>query len=300
MARSPTNRQAAATAFLSSANLFKMRAKLSQLLAGGLTMTQSHLGELLQIAVTIMELDDLENELTDKSEWRAAKKQYEAQQEEFDRLRNEFVDGLLSGNGPHETIVDDVTAQIEEVRQRADPSWYPAIDYTSDNLLPYLQKEARKSPGLRKVQKAAPFVAGALVIIAYFGVRIFAATPVTESIDSRLGLQQRSAAAEKAIRYDDWSGTRVRRGGWLKGILFWPIEPTETEIQSAAEFVTVVLEGQQYAEGCGSVTGYGDSLSDSQIDMISEVADYIQDDSVVWEDPPVFTILRGLESASAC
>jgi hypothetical protein len=85
--------------------------------------------------------------------------------------------------------------------------------------------------------------------------------------------------------------TRVRRGGWLKGILLWPIEPSETEIRGAAEFVGLVLEGQEYAAGCGSVVGTGNTLTDGQFSMISDVASYIQREDIRWEEPPPMTIV---------
>jgi hypothetical protein len=55
------------------------------------------------------------------------------------------------------------------------------------------------------------------------------------NIETRGGMQQRAAAVEKALRYDDLVGTRVRRGGMFKGVMFWPIKPTDGEIGGAAE-----------------------------------------------------------------
>ena len=263
-------------------------------------MSQGHLWELVQIAVRIMELDQLESQLTDKRDWKAAKEEYEAQQSHFNKVRDEYVDALLDQEESRDSAADNVGAQLAGLRNQADPSWYPAIDYTSDSLLPYLAKEAAKSPRMRKAIKLAPLVAGALAVIAYFTVRLVSGTPVTESIETRAGLQQRAAAVEKVIRYDNWMSTRVRRGGWLKGVLLWPIEPTDAEINGAADFVGLVLEGQQYAEGCGSVVSYGDNLTDDQIDMVGEVADYIQRDDVQWEEPAVMTVVVGLQQADKC
>lgn len=92
----------------------------------------------------------------------------------------------------------------------------------------------------------------------------------------------------------------MRRGGFLKGILFWPIEPSEEEIAGSAELVGLVFDGQEYAEGCGGVIGDGDTISDDQIDMVEEVAEYLQDTSTEWDETPILTVLRGLEQASAC
>lgn len=262
-------------------------------------MAETYLGELIHIAARIVQLDELEPELEGTREWRAGKAEYEAQEARFKEVRAKYVDQLLE-EGARDTVVDDVQSQLNTLREECDPSWYPAVDYTRDNLLFYVDKEADKDPRVRKAIKAAPFVAGALAVIIYLGVRLFSGTPVTASMETRDGILQRAAATEKVIRYDDWMGTRVRRGGWLKGILFWPIEPTEAEIEGAAEFVGLVFEGQQHVKGCGSVTGYGDSLSDQQIKMVSDVAGYVQRDDVKWENPAVLTILAGLERAGSC
>lgn len=263
-------------------------------------MTQGYLWELVQLAARIMELDQLESQLTDKRDWRAAKKEYDAHQEQFNKVRDEYVDALLEQDGVHDSAVDDVTQQLTELREQSDPSWHPAIDYTRDNLLPCLTKEAAKSPRLRKALKLVPLVVGGLAVLVYFGIRLASGTPVTEDFETRAGIQQRAAAAQKVIRYDDWMSTRVRRGGLFKGILLWPIEPTDAEVNGAAEFVSLVVEGQQYAEGCGSVSGFGENLTDEQIKMVGEVANYIQRDDIQWEEPPVMTVVVGLERASRC
>lgn len=262
-------------------------------------MAESYLWELVQIAARIVQLDQLESELTDKREWQAGKDEWEALQEHFNKLRAEYVDALL-GDDAASDVVDDVQGQLTSLREESDPSWHSAIDYTQENLLPYLTKEAGRSPRMRKARKAAPFVAAALVAVVYFGVAIFSRTPITQAIETRQGLQQRAAAVEKVVRYDDWMATRVRKGGWLKGILFWPIEPNESEIKGAAEFVGLVIEGQRYAKGCGSVVGYGNSLTDEQIKMVSDVADFIQRDDLRWEEPAPLMVVAGLESADKC
>jgi hypothetical protein len=153
---------------------------------------------------------------------------------------------------------------------------------------------------MRKLRRVALFVAAALAVTVYFGVALFSGTPVTESIETRDGIIQRAAAAEKVIRYDDWADTRVRRGGWLKGILLWPIEPDAYEIKGAGEFVSLVLEAQQYANGCGSVVGYGDSLTKEQIRMVSDVADLVQRDDLQWRDPAPLTVVAALERVRPC
>ena len=188
-------------------------------------MSDSYLWDLIQIAARIVQLDQLESEITDKREWKAGKEEWEARKEQFDKLRAEYVDAVLGDDAPSDGVVDEVQGQLTNLREEADPSWHPAFDYMQENLIPYLTKEAGRSPRMRKARKAAPFAAAAHVAVIYFGIAKFSGTPDTAAIDTREGIEQRAAATEKVIRYDDWMDTRVRKGGWLKGILLWPIEP---------------------------------------------------------------------------
>src|SRR3546814_20852323 len=86
-----------------------------------------------------------------------------------------------------------------------------------------------------------PGVFVAVCVVAYFGLRLCIAVDVSAPIASREGVVQRAAAMEKYVRYDDFMHTEVRKGGWLKGIMFWPIEPSDAEMTAAAEFAGLTL-----------------------------------------------------------
>lgn len=262
-------------------------------------MEHSYLGELADIAFRIIELEAIENQL-DSRQRKQAKREYDSAKEKFADVRSQYVNALLSRDIPNEEVVAEVEELLADLRQHADPSWHPAIKYVHENVMPAITKESSKSPRRRKIEKAAPWVIGGLVVVAYFGVKLFSATPVTAELESREGLVQRASAIEKVITYDKWMGTHVRRGGWLKGILLWPIESSEDEIQGAAQFAGLVIQGQEYVDGCGSVIDTGENLSDEQIKMIGEVAEYIQRGDITWDEPAVQTVLDGLQEASAC
>src|SRR3546814_14129204 len=89
--------------------------------------------------------------------------------------------------------------------------------------------------------KMMPWWIAALCVVAYFGWRLFSAVDVSAPIASREGVVQRAAAMEKYVRYDDFMHTEVRKGGWLKGIMFWPIEPSDAEMTAASEFAGLTL-----------------------------------------------------------
>src|SRR3546814_16807963 len=91
--------------------------------------------------------------------------------------------------------------------------------------------------------KMMPWVIVAVCVVAYFGLRLFSAVDVSAPIASREGVVQRAAAMEKYVRYDDFMHTEVRKGGWRKGIMFWPIESSDTESETAWEFGVLQLGG---------------------------------------------------------
>lgn len=158
-----------------------------------------------------MELDALEATLGKGSEWKAAKKQYEAAVQQFNSKRNDYVETVLVKGDDWSLIPDAVASDLDSIGASADASWQPAIQYMRKNLLPFLKKEARKNPLTRDIIKWSPVAFAATVAIVYFGIRFTSGVDVSATLESKVGLQQRAAAAEKVIQYDDWMGARVRR-----------------------------------------------------------------------------------------
>ena len=266
-------------------------------------MAGSYFDQLLELAASIVALQDAESAL-DKREWKAAKEQHDSLESKFREVRNEYVDALLERPEGHDQAYDSVVADIEEMRANCDSSWIPAVSYFSDNLLPYLQKEAGRDPRLRKAIKAMPWVLGVISVVAYFAVRFLSATPIDHAIETREGIQERAAAVGKLLRYDDWMDTHVRKGGLFKGILLWPIEPTEAEIQGATEFASLAFEAQQVSVeqfGCPVIPrGFENKPSKEELVYLSETADYLRDAKVQWKEPPVATAVDAAKSFGNC
>ena len=268
-------------------------------------MAYASLDELLELAAGIMQLDAAETSLGKGHEWKAAKKQYGAAVEEFKTKRKGYVDSLLVKGEDWSVVADTVSHELDELQAGADASWHPAIQYTRANLLPFLTKESGRSPVVRDIIKWTPWALGVMAAVAYFGIRLTCGVNVTAPADSKLGLQQRAAAAEKVIRYDDWMGTHVRRGGWLKGIMFWPIEPNDAEIKAGNEFVGLALDGYEILaerrEICGTLAeGYENKLSKEQINFADDMADKMQRDDIKWQTPPIITILQPIKAKYPC
>ena len=204
-------------------------------------MTEDYFNQMLELATGIVALSDIESKL-DKREWKAAKEHHDSLEANFRVARNKYVNQMLAIPEGHEQACAYVKQDIADVRARSDPIAFPAVDYVSDNLLPFLQKEANRDPRIRKAIKATPLALGGIAIIAYFVVRLASATPIDHALESKIGIQERAAAVEKLLRYDDLMDTHVRRGGWVKGLLFWPVEPTEDEIKGASEFAALAFQ----------------------------------------------------------
>src|SRR3546814_11661076 len=109
---------------------------------------------------------------------------------------------------------------------------------------------------------------------------LFSAVDVSAPIASREGVVQRAAAMEKYVRYDDFMHTEVRKGGWLKGIMFWPIEPSDAEMTAASEFAGLTLGAFQilrsHDQVCGDLAiGQNDTLSKDELEFVDRVADFV-------------------------
>lgn len=175
----------------------------------------------------------------------------------LDQRLNEACEKLIRGSVEGWTnttpLASVVARDIEQLKEVADSSWFPAIDDVSARLVTIAKRETSKSPARRKIEKYAAVFAFAGCLLFYFGLKWFWLIDVSSSIETVNGVVERSAAFEKAIDYDDLMHTRVRKGGLLKGLVFWPAKPTEDEITSASEFVGAASEVYAYLEEQGAV-----------------------------------------------
>lgn len=266
-------------------------------------MAEDYFDQLLELAAEIVSLVDAESTL-DKSQWKEAKTRHDAAVARFNEVRGKYVDALLKTadgreNGP--TIVEQ---QIAEIKGSCDPSWVPALDYISEHFTPYFRKQEARHPKVRSAIKAMPYALGGVALLAYFVIRFVCATPITDKLESKSGIQQRAAAVEKVIRYDEWMATHVRKGGWLKGLLLWPIEPTEDEIKGAAEYAGLAFEAQKISVeqfGCSVIPrGYGEAPSKEEIKYLSASAEYLRNPATRWDKSAPLTTVQAARAIGHC
>jgi hypothetical protein len=154
-----------------------------------------------------------------------------------------------------------------------------------------------------KINDIAWWGLGGAAVATYFAFRFLSATPIESPADTQKGIQERAAAIEKVLRYDDWMDTRARRGGWLKGILLWPIKPSEQELKGASEFASLAYEAQAVSVeqfNCTAVAGGGEVPSEAEVKYLGQMAELLLSPEIKWQDPPVMTALEAAKSLGNC
>jgi hypothetical protein len=171
--------------------------------------------------------------------------------------------------------------ELEQIKEVADESWHLAIDDVKGRLLKVASSETKKSPLRRKIEKNGWWITITVVAFIMVFLKWYWLVEVTQPIETVEGVRQRTAALEKVLDYDDSMDTRVRRGGWLKGILFWPAEPTDDEVGYAGEILWWTLDVYDYLkkEGliCKASLSYNpndDNIQD-EIKIVKVLKDFI-------------------------
>ena len=143
-------------------------------------------------------------------------------------------------------LAEFLASEMELIKASSDASWHLAIDDVKERLVKLANNEEKKSTTRRKIEKNAWWIllvaiASTMVILKWYWI-----VDVSEKSDTAIGYYQRAEALQKLIDYDDYMGTKVRKGGMFKGVLFWPIEPTEEEIQYASDFLWTSVNVYDY------------------------------------------------------
>lgn len=147
-------------------------------------------------------------------------------------------------------------------------------------------------------------VIAVLLLAAYFALRILSGVTVDQPVESKAGLQQRAAAAQKLIRYNQWLSGWI--GSSLAGpVILWPIAPTQAEAEGAGEFASAVLGAHRTLQNarfvCGDLPdGQGGTQSPQQIELIAAVAEHLRSDDTIWAEPATMTLLVPIRAKYPC
>lgn len=231
------------------------------------------------------------------------KQQLEAQGR-FNKARNLFVFEALNGENDPALVKAAIIRDMDEMAA-AEPSGAATYAYVRDELVARIEKESSKSPLHRKIVRWTPTAIVVALVITYFLVRLMSGVTIDQPIETRKGIEQRAAAVAKVVRYEDWMSSNVRRGGFLKGFILWPIEPTDKEIAAADEFAGMAFDGLAYLSTekqiCGGPTpGTSDSVSRDEVKFVMSVAEHVRDKQTKWLEPPAMTMLEPIKEAYPC
>ena len=219
--------------------------------------------------------------------------------------KRSFVYKILKHSRDPEEAQSSVNSDIAEMSGLSEEGWTSTYEKLRSDLIASIEIDSRKPPWLRTLRYLSPVLIGVTLLILYFGMYFYSITPITAELESRIGLEQRAAAYEKTLRYDDLMSARVRKGGLFKSILLWPIEPSDQEVRGAAEFVGIVLAGNAFlVEGgssCRAVEQSGsEDLSSDQLQYVGKVADAVQEKTLRWSEPPTLTLLEVMQAPPLC
>ncbi len=148
------------------------------------------------------------------------------------------------------------------------------------------------------------FATFALLIAAYFALRFLSGVTIDQPVESKAGLQQRAAAAQKLIRYNEWLSGWVGRS--IAGpVIFWPIAPSEAEAEAAGEFASAVLGAHRTLHNAGFVCGElpegrDGAQSAEQVELIAAVAAHLRDEGSQWAEPATMTLLVPIRAQFPC
>ncbi|MBX9740783.1 MAG: hypothetical protein K2X62_11945 [Beijerinckiaceae bacterium] len=221
----------------------------------------------------------------------------------YRKAKQDFVYHLLKEGHSAEDSASSVSDELAEISAMSDPGWEPVYNEIREDILAQIKRDAAKKPWQRTVRYFAPVIVGFVLAVAYFGTYFYNIIPISAPLETRAGLTQRADALAKVLRYDEWNNTR--RGGFIKGLLLWPIEPSEPELRGAKEIAGITFAGakalEQKREAClENLSGSGGEVSDGGVALLGVVATHLRDKSTKWQTPAVMTILDPIRTAYPC
>ena len=193
-------------------------------------------------------------------------------EEKIQEKSSALVDKTVDTWNSSQSLSSFLSDELNSLKEVADKSWHSAIDGVRERLIKLADIETKKSPAFRKFEKIVPLISIIAILSIILSLKWYWLVEVNQPIETTIGVVQRAGTLEKLLDYDDSMDTHVRRGGWLKGILFWPIEPTEKEIKHASEFVWSTVEVYDYLLNENALCGSQMTHSSKDDNMKDEIA----------------------------
>ncbi|WP_299196241.1 hypothetical protein [uncultured Erythrobacter sp.] len=235
----------------------------------------------------------------------AGQKEFQQVQASYAALRNKAAYDILADKPDMDLVYERIRGDLNSIAEE-EPDLASVCEFVAEDLIEKLQEESGKSPALRAVKRyGGPAILGVLGLI-YAGLFFYNDVTIDQPIETKEGLLQHAAAYDKARTFESLMGTRTRRGGAIKGLLFWPFEPDDAEFEAAGNFAGLSLDGLQALteQGVTCNTQYlltgGEYLSEAQMTFADEVSEYLQAESTVWEEQAFMTPLPMMVENFGC
>ena len=242
----------------------------------------------VQVFQPLLELSAAINEYTEELQKNPKRKRKSELKEGIQKMKvalaeesAALITNTLDGWDSRQPLSDFLEQRLNAIKAASDESWHLAIDDVKIQLIRISSKESKKGATRRKIEKNGWWLTLLFIGIAMGALKWHWIIDVNQPVDTITGVIQRAATLEKVLDYDDTMDTRVRRGGWAKGIIFWPAEPTEKEIGYAAEFLWNTIEVYDYLKEknivCGNPILYNpdDDNYEDEIKVSQVVIEYI-------------------------
>lgn len=245
---------------------------------------------LLQISKKTIQLKRISaNDLLPKSERKQAKKNAKKLADEFNKRAAQIIIKLLREKDSKnldvsvaiflEDALFDILSSLENDGSSEFAENDLSIRQAIKHIKPIAEKHERKSPTRRRIERASPMVAIAIAAIVYFGVRWNSAIPINVEILERSQLINSLSVLTKSEKYDANMDTKVRRGGFFKEIIFWPVKPTEKEVDYLLDGLILINAAHDYLaeEGLICDPKHGSELTQAGDDARVEYAKMVQE-----------------------
>lgn len=252
-------------------------------------------GELLRLRLDVEQYQGV----LATSEHKAAKEA----QGRYARARDAIAYGLLSRHPRPDAATDAMRAQMAAERPGTPEHLLWLMEEVEEDLASRLAMLGARKPWLRALIHRGPWIALAIVVLGYVGLRFYCLLPLDAPPASREGIVQRAAAVQKVLRHARWTDTSRRR--FVAEILAWPIQPTDDEQRAAAEFAGLVLGARDELVRAKLICGApapsaAASVEESDLAFIDTIATDLRAPGRKWATPPALTVLDPIRKAYPC
>lgn len=187
-----------------------------------------------------------------------------------------YIDSLIKEKKSFEEIEKTIKDDINTLTTEGDEKLNKSVKYLEEKLMDKAHKEVKKCPTRRMIEKYSTVIVICILLVVYFGFRFNSRIDTSHDIASNEGMKNVAKIHRKIQTYDKYITTKTRRGGFIKMLVFWPIKPTDSELNYFYSYVHINSEiNDMLIEEniiCGGFKTVGD-MDDDEADEFYEFLD---------------------------